>query len=212
MKYVKIYDAYSTEDYQKALKSVKSMIQSGKSKDDMLAFINKYYSDSAKKIDDLRVMLDRIEKKYSQFSHYHFYNRKTVVIKKRGGGYENKNTYDSKRYYCFVDKGYKKILVEFISIQKKIYNDIIDSVEDIDTSTIKLIFDRLFEVLDWVNNTGDEKNRIKNNKFLTNPPKSDEDILHEFEAINDMDFENEVEEVTNLIRIGKIQIKKAINS
>lgn len=214
MKYLKIFEAYSIEDYQKALNSIKDMVSKNKSSEDILAFINVYYSDSAKKLNELRIMLDRIERKYVFYRNYLIYNRKTETIRKRGGESENKNTYDKKQFYMFNSHD-KPILVDFLSNQKKIYDKNINEIDDINTDTVKFLINKLFEILDWVNETGVSKKLISLSAHagdVLHPRKTDEDVLREIESLNDMDFENEVEEVSKIIRRCKIQIKNAINS
>ena len=211
MKYLKIFEAYSIEDYQKALNSLKDMVKKNKPTEDILAFINVYYSDSAKNLNEIRIMLDRIERTYAHYKNYVFYNRKTRRIRKRGGGYEDKDVSDYKQFYMFQAET-KEILVSFLDNQKKIYDKNINEINDIDTKTIQFLINKLFEILEWVNETGVEKNRIKTSRYAGETPKSDEDILREIESLNDMDFENETEEVSKIIRRCKIQIKNAINS
>ncbi len=214
MKYLKIFEAYSIEDYQKALNSIKDMVSKNKSSEDILAFINVYYSDSAKKLNELRIMLDRIERTYSNYKNYVFYHKKSRKVRKRGGGYEDEVTYDKKQFYMFNNHD-KPILVNFLSIQKKIYNKNINEISDIGKNTVEFLINKLFEILEWINETGVSKKEISISKYdgdVLHPRKTDEDVLREIESLNDMDFENEVEEVSKIIRRCKIQIKNAINS
>lgn len=208
MRYLKIYEAYSADDYQKALKSVKLMVQTGRSKEDILCFINKYYSDTARKIDNLRIMLDRIEKTYSQFWSYFFYNRRNVLVKKKGVE-KYKSEYDNKKFYAFEPE-YKKSLLDFLSLQEEIYHKNIDEINDIDVTVLKFLLNKLFEILNWVNETGDKKSEIRRTRYTTQ--KSDEDIIRDIESYNNMDFENEVEEVTKIIKRARVQIKTILSS
>jgi len=210
-KNIKLFEAYSGDDYQKALFKVKDMIRGKKSTDDILAFVNKYASDDAKQIDQLRVMLDRIFKMYSNFSKYFFYNRKQKMVRKKGGEYENKDTYDVKLYFAFEKQDKEKIIDPFLQQEKRRYDIIIDSINtSIDLKVIKFVFEKLFELLEWVGETGVDKHTISQNRFVSG--MTEEDIISKIESLNNLDFDNECEELKKLVGIGKIQIRKAINS
>lgn len=206
MNHLKLFEAYSSEDYQKALFKVKDMIRGKKSTDDILAFVNQYASDDAKQIDQLRIMLDRVSKTYNNFSRYFFYNRRERIIKKRGKEDEIKNEYDYKIYFAF-DEPQKKILDSFLQQEKNRYNHIINKIDsNIDLTMIKFVFEKLFELLDWVSETGIAKSKLASNQI------TDEQTISKVEELNQLDFENEFEELKKLVRIGKVEIRKVINS
>lgn len=81
MNHIKLFEAYSAEEYQKVLFKVKDFIQKDKPKDEILSLINKYASDDIKKLDGIRLIVDRINKNYH--SHYVFHNRREVTKGKK---------------------------------------------------------------------------------------------------------------------------------
>lgn len=208
MLYVKLFEAYSTEDYQKALFKVKDFIKNNKPNDEILSFINTYASDDAKKLDSLRIMLDRIAKEYLKFQHYVFYNRKVTFKKKRSGEIERIEKSDNLQFYM-ISKEYQSAMDNFLSLQETAYKNITSHLTDIDLTLIEFLFNRLFEILHWVNKTGQEKLDVNTGQYHNNMDENQ--VISKLNSFNDFDFENEVEEVKKLVRLGKIQLKKAIN-
>lgn len=208
MNYIKLYEAYSEGDYKKALFKVKNMLVKKKSNDEVLAFVNKYASDDGKVIDSLRILLDRIYKKYFNYIIRVGYGAK-YKRKHLGEEYEYYKNY--KTYFAFTlntsrerKVSTKEALDNALKMEKDKYDHIIKSIDNVDLDKIKFTFDRLFEILEWVNETGAEKHSIY---------YSNDNVIHRIEMLNtEFDFDNEVDEVKKLIAHGKSFINKAINS
>ena len=226
MNYVKLFEAYTIEDYQKALDKVRKLVQGGKNKEEILSVINKYYSDDAKELDNLRIIVDRIVKYYSHFSYAISYNERKLKTPKKTSWGTIDAEYKYKHFYLLQKgndqntKNFISSINEFVESQKNQYNYIISSIKDrVDTKLIEFIFEKLFELIKWVNDTGVEKSKIWNDgnvqraeNGIVRPRLSHEEIITKINTLNDFDFENEVEELKKLSILAKAQVKKAINS
>lgn len=208
--YIKLFEAYSTEDYQKALSKVRDYIKSDKPKDEIISFINTYYSDSSKEIDKLRIMLDRIKKFYMDKSNrLHLSSEDRMRDKDKSEKQRNNEWYSRKRYFL-INKDHEKRFINFLEGEKIKYNSIVkfakNSNSNINFDRLELIFDRMFEILEWVNATGIEKVIIDSTHQLDYSEKK-----HRIEMMNDFDMDNEVDELEKIIRVGKKEVNRLIN-
>ena len=218
LSYIKLFESYSEGDYKKALFKIKDLIRKNKPSDEILSLVNKYASDDAEELDKLRIILNRVDKIYSMHTNYIFYNKRVIKTVKRRhtGDIENVEKQDLKKYYAF-ESNYKKPLVDFLKLQRSIYDEVIDLIDpNIDTIMVEFIFNKLFELLEWINNTGEEKREIIGNRYRNidnnGIDNADNNAVSNIEKLNNLDFENEVEELKKLIKLGKSEVKKCINS
>lgn len=208
MKHIKLFEAYSADEYQKVLLKVKTLIQKDKSKDEILSFINKYASDDIKKLDGIRLIIDRINKNYTP--KYLFYNRREVTKGKRNPKTEVE--YDHKLYFMF-NREQQQGMRNFLNSQYDQYNTLINSIGDIDLKLIRFYMEKIFELLVWVNDTAPIKMDINNTRGYLDNVDSEDKKFKEIEALyKDKDFENEHEELKKLSARAKMQIKKISSS
>lgn len=201
MQYLKLFESYTEDQYRTALKNIKNMIQKDRKKEDVLTFISKYYSDDAKYLDNIRIIINRIVKEYSLFKRGIYHS--PTPIKRKG---EVVNKYVEK-YYFMLDEVNKVRLDKFLEIQKKEYHDNISKLSKPVSSSIEFLFRKLFELLDWINETGMQKSEIFKTHYL-----NQRIAISKIELVNTLDFDDEVEEFTNLTNRCLANIKRAIIS
>lgn len=208
MLYLKIFEAYSEEDYKKALMKVKQMVKDGEKDKSIIDFINRYQNDDADSLNKLRLMLGRI---YAKFLNGYSYilHSPTPTKSKAKKRYGMDTDYEHFNFYAF-DKEQKNTLIPFIETEKHRYTEIIGSMRIVDLRLIKYIFDKIFETIQWIIDTCEQKSEIKS-RHISYPYDNSKDIIGEINNLNHLDFENEYEEMKRLIKVGKEQIKKSLN-
>lgn len=226
MKHLKIYEAFSTEDYQKALAHIKTLVSSNKSKEEILQYLNTLSIDVAKDLDELRKIIDRIYKFYmNRQIGFPFEKGPGKLIRKRKAGVGYTSGFSDYKEWKAGDVihqrdiGYVRFIINstqdklresqnFLENQKTQTQKLLEKIPNttINIQRIKFIFDRIFEILDFCISTNEERIRI-NNSAISNELK-----FKQFDILNrDIDFENEVEELNKCYKIGKNLIKIAIS-
>ena len=206
MQYIKLFESYSAEEYQKVLFKIKSLIQKGKSKDELLTFIGKYTSDDLKLLDNIRLIVDRINETY--YPNLVSYNRRTVIKGKRNP--KSEDVTDRKPFFIF-DRNEKIGRENFINDQYVQYEEVIKKIsDDINIDSIKFLMNKLFDLIVWANDTAPAKHAIITGPMdWTNLTNSENKRVREIEDLYvDQDFENEYEELKKLSARIKLQIKK----
>ena len=224
--YIKCFESYTEDVYKKAFNKIKKMLDDKESPDEIKSFISKYASDSdsVKELDKLRILLNRVRREYLPYKQYVFFDKREKIIKNRKTKeYRTENIHDYRYYYMFRDIKDQNNMINYMGIQKQLYQKSLEKIKSnntIDTSSLEWIFGRFFEIFEWINKTGFEKHGISNrptNYFdITLGQDIDRDtrnrhIINDIENLNDMDFENECVEISRLVRIGVIEIKKLMN-
>jgi wyosine [tRNA(Phe)-imidazoG37] synthetase (radical SAM superfamily) len=110
MRYLQLFESYTEDEYRKVLSNVKTMVQNDRKKEDILTFISKYYSDNAKHLDKIRIIVNRIIKEYAS------YKRMIHIGEIRKVSMQDKRIKDAKRlgYKDIADSNSFKYLSEAI--------------------------------------------------------------------------------------------------
>lgn len=217
--YIKLFEAFSVDDYQKAISKVKTMLVNNKPNDEILSYINTLSVDSAKSLNKLRILSDRIVSNHLRYLRSISYIKSSKTIKKRKDGSDWRvghwkagdvvtiPIYDYKKYYM-VDERYISSAYSFLQDCEKEYTTIISDVSDsIDTKSIQYLFGRLFEIMKWIIDNSGERILIR-----TNHDYDDVKKISKLEEFNKLDMENEVDELSRLNRVIKRQVSRSINS
>lgn len=229
MGYIKLYEAYSIEDYQKLLSDIKDMVSKGSKKDDILQKINKFSIDDASNLDKLRVILESIQREYIlNYSHIIFIETDIKHVKKRKSGADwrgsweagdtvKKSRYDTTKHIIFEEK-YLGNVVKYTNSQYVKYNDISSKISDkIDIRSLELMFEEIFDIMEWSNDVAVDKFNLKYNYDVNSYNSSDPDNKQKLrEDINKLnayvDDKNEVMELERYIKMAKGKIKELVSS
>jgi hypothetical protein len=228
MIYIKLFEAFSQEQYKKAFSHIKSLLDKDAPKADIVKFIDSFTGDVAKDLDNLRLIIERTQREFNNgYLHYHFYNRKTKTSKKRtdGSDYQgswkagdvvSRDTFDTARYYMFPErdsqtryahqKRDQQTAREFLESQKNQYNILIEKLSHLNITRVRFFCDRFFEIFDWIIETGPTKYEISRSNI------SDERKRVAFEELNDFDMDNEYEEVGKIVNRVKAEIQNLIST
>ena len=221
-----LFEASTTSQYKKAFKHIKSLIQSDTDKDKILHYINNIESDDVDNLNKLRIIIQRVAKTLlERYSHYHSYNAKDVTTRKRKDGSDigngtqwkagdlvTRKKYDSIKYIAIHEDHieYAKI---FVKNNKDQYLYLINLIDKEKIKSIKFLCDYFFEVVEWSLEHAVEKHELMHPTFVyTDDHYRDtpEQIKTKLENINDMDFDNEVIEISKLNKKITKQIEKSI--
>jgi hypothetical protein len=231
MIYIKLFEAFSQEQYKKAFSHIKSLLDKDAPKEDIVKFIDAFTGDVAKDLDNLRLIIERTQREFNNgYLHYHFYNRKTKTSRKRTDGSDyngswkagdvvSRDTFDTTKYYMFPQRddstsrhqyGHNRrdqqTAREFFESQKSQYNTLIKKLSHLNITRVKFFCDRFFEILNWVVETGPTKYEISRSNM------SDEQKRTAFEELNDFDMDNENEEVNKIVNRVKNEIQNLIST
>ena len=227
MKNIKLFEAFSQEQYKKAFNHIKSLLNSETSKEDIIKYIDAFTGDVAKELDNLRLIIERTQREFNtRYLQYHFYNRKTKTMKKRTDGSDyngswkagdvvSRDTFDTARYYMFPERhdvryehqrSDQSTARSFLESQKNQYNITIEKLSHLNITRIKFFCDRFFEIMDWVIETGPVKYEISRSG------SSDEQKKAQFEELNDFDMDNEYEEINKITNRVKVEIQNLLNT
>lgn len=222
MKHLKIFESYSNKEYYDALMKVKEMVRKNKPNAEIIAHVSKFVSDTGEILEELRLMLGRIDKEYNKhIAHYkNLSNRYIRCYTLRPVGKKRVSTGARPPYRQSTeenDPGSEQYAIDFVKNIKDQFEKLTKDVNGIDR--IKNIFYRIFEALDWINETGVKRTILISNLHqphsLLNPdPLRDAKIsntLQEIENLKELSFDNEVDEVKGLIRYGKVVINEILN-
>lgn len=230
MNYIKLYEAYSIEDYQKLLSDIKDMVSKGSKKDDILQKINKFSIDDASNLDKLRVILESIQREYIlNYSHIIYIETDIKHVKKRKSGSDwrssweagdivKKSRYDTTKHIFFEEKYLEKV-VNYTNSQYEKYTDTVSKISDkIDLRNLELIFEEIFDTMKWSNNVAVQKHNLKKD-FDLHRLEYVTDADNKLKLRNDInklnayvDDKNEVMELERYIKMAKDKIKELISS
>lgn len=212
MDYIKLFEAYKEEDYQKMLIKLRDLVIKDSPKDDILYFISKYSNDISKNLDKVRIIVNRIYKYYSTFIQYiHLEENKYI---RYFLPYQSHQGTDSDINKSFLPRKKDLYIKEFNLIKQN---------KNLNLEKIEYLLNRFFEILEWVNNTFEVRGEIYHNRFPVDYSR-DVDIVRrdvyyknrlkktELENLNYFDMENEVEEIQNLRRKIEVELKKLMIS
>ena len=226
MKSIKLFEAFSQEQYKRTFSHIKSLLDKDTPKEDIVKFIDAFTGDVAKDLDNLRLIIERTQREFNNgYLHYHFYNRKTKTSRKRTDGSDyhgswkagdivSRDTFDHAKYYMFperdspgrVQRRDQQTAREFLESQKSQYNILIEKLSHLNITRVKFFCDRFFEILNWVVETGPTKYQIDRSNM------SDEQKRTAFEELNDFDMDNEHEEVGKIVTRVKAEIQNLVSS
>jgi hypothetical protein len=227
MKIIKLFEAFSQEQYKKAFSHIKSLLDKDTPKEDIVKFIDAFTGDVAKDLDNLRLIIERTQREFnSRYLHYHFFNRGIKTSRKRTDGSDyngswkagdmvTRATYNSVRYYMFPERhdvryehqrSDQSTARSFLESQKNQYNILIEKLSHLNITRVRFFCDRFFEIFDWVVETGPTKHEISKSVA------SDEEKRIQFEELNDFDMDNEYEEVGKIVNRVKAEIQNLISS
>jgi hypothetical protein len=181
------------------------MVQNDRKKEDILTFISKYYSDNAKHLDKIRIIVNRIIKEYASYKRM-IHIGEIEVIDKRG---RKRVKSEYKQYFGFP-KEYQFRMDEFLTTQKKQYEESISNVSGGVSSSIEFLFRKLFELLEHINKLAVKKHEIECSRYRNGAMVSPKILIHKMELLNESEFEDDVIEFKNLTEKCLNAIKKAI--
>lgn len=197
MRYVKLYEQYTNEDYQKALMKVKDMLSKDFSKDKIISFISNYTSDDAFYLDSIRKIVDGFSRKYNLY-------RRCVSFKKNYGGVKLRvikhgdKTVSYVYDFFLIDQNDRKSLMSDYLPKKKEIERLLSCISDGDKPTkLKIQFRRLFFILDWVFSDRYKMTDIYSNsnvylhRYLSEGENMDDALYMSMtDMVNDMDNSN----------------------
>jgi hypothetical protein len=214
MKHLRLFEAFTQEQYNKAFTHIKSMLTSDAPKEDILKYVNSFTGTSTKQLNELRLTIQRVQRELnSRYSHILSYNKKVKTSRKRKDGSDwsgsrkagdsvNRETFDYVRYYAFSSKkgnrtqSSQDLLRSIVDHNKNLYQQIIPQLNDEEIELIKWLCDRFFEIVDWIVETGPQKWEIMHGGDWYD--RTPEEKKAGIEDLNDFDFENECEEINSL--------------
>lgn len=212
MKYLKIFEAYSAEEYQKVLRTIRDMVGK-RSDDDIKVYINKHINSELevfKNIQRYFNKLDRLYSGYNMIENFYVsdgyaadYIRTNIPksIKRFRNTYDGEKRYSNYyREFAFYktpkDKkdreqtDYMRNNVEYyhkFCIEK--INEILGTLGD-DYINLKMLFRKFFKVIYWIEENATKIKEINDNRYntfnSTGIPKVDVDnerSLHVFNEI-----------------------------
>ena len=65
MKIIKLFEAFSQEQYKKAFSHIKSLLDKDTPKEDIVKFIDAFTGDVAKDLDNLRLIIERTQREFN---------------------------------------------------------------------------------------------------------------------------------------------------
>lgn len=227
MNHLRLFEAFTQEQYNRAFNHIKSMLSSDASKEDILKYINSFTGTSTKQLNELRLAIQRVQRELnSRYSYGLSYNRKSKTSRKRKDGWDYQGTwkagdlvtrddFDYVTYYSFDNRrernqnqGKQDSLRGLVEYNKNLYQQIIPQLTDKEVNLVKWLCDRFFEIVDWIVETGPKKWEIMHGDAYYD--RTPEEKKAAIEDLNDFDFENEYEEITSLATKITNQINKLI--
>ena len=214
MKHLRLFEAFTQEQYNKAFTHIKSMLTSDAPKEDILKYVDSFTGTSTKQLNELRLIIQRVQRELnSRYSYGLSYNKKSKTSRKRkdgsdwtgdwkAGDFVTRDNFDWVRYYSFDSKkgnrtqSKQDLLRSIVDHNKNLYQQIIPQLNDEEIELIKWLCDRFFEIVDWIVETGPQKWEIMHGGDWYD--RTPEEKKAAIEDLNDFDFENECEEINSL--------------
>jgi hypothetical protein len=210
MEFIKLFEAYTKEKWSKTMNHIKKLVEEDAPKEDIINFINSLDDDINKSFNELRIIINRITRGLEKYQLALKKETNFVDIKKRNAGSDWRYTPSTWRagdtvreykfkyvYYYGYNIQLKSEILGFVEYNRTRYKECMKKIDENypnnkELDLIKYLFDRCFEILDWIIEVGNKIYDIVYNN------QEEEDKMADIENLNDMDFDNVVIEIKSL--------------